>query len=415
MSGSARSSPSGSRRSSVGSAPRASTRPRPRASLPVSSTRPRARRSPSSTSPTSSAASIEAARSWRDDFAGAVVAEYGEERGSRLARAWSGAFPEAYKEDFNPGVGAADLGRLEAIEGDEGIKVQALFEQVDAGRGEARLKVSGSALRVRSAKSCRCSPRWASRWSTNGPTTHGPRPRVLIYEFGLRYGRRCPTPPARCSRTRCGRCGRLRDRRLYGLVLWLGLTWCRRPCCVREVHAEGNCLFRAGLHRGRAARNVDITRLRPPLRGAGRPRVTCRAAARAEVGIERPTSRPSTAWSASTTTWIRAYLTDIEALLRTNHSFQPLGPTRAVGGLHRYMSGSSLSCSAIWACWSRGWSSRCSSTRAGWRVCTWSACCARWPARPAVGDELPTEALVVEGADGQEHVHRAGGREGGSP
>ena len=44
----------------------------------------------------------EASRSWRDDFATAVMSEYGEESGARLARQYLDSFPEAYKEDFLP-------------------------------------------------------------------------------------------------------------------------------------------------------------------------------------------------------------------------------------------------------------------------------------------------------------------------
>ena len=43
----------------------------------------------------------DASRSWRDDFATATVTEYGEDRGSRLARSYADSFPEAYKEDFS--------------------------------------------------------------------------------------------------------------------------------------------------------------------------------------------------------------------------------------------------------------------------------------------------------------------------
>ncbi len=94
----------------------------------------------------------EASRSWRDDFVAAVVHDYGEERGSQLARTWSEAFPEAYKEDYSPQRGSADLGRIEAIEGDQGIDL-ALFEQDERGgvfrRGESRLKVFGWVSRSR--------------------------------------------------------------------------------------------------------------------------------------------------------------------------------------------------------------------------------------------------------------------------
>ncbi len=68
----------------------------------------------------------EASRSWRDDFVASVVHDYGEERGSQLARAWSDAFPEAYKEDYSPQRGSADLGRIEAIEGETGHRPGAL-------------------------------------------------------------------------------------------------------------------------------------------------------------------------------------------------------------------------------------------------------------------------------------------------
>ena len=54
----------------------------------------------------------EAARSWRDDFVTAVVAEYGEEAGSRLARHYADSFPEAYKEDFDPRTAASDVERM---------------------------------------------------------------------------------------------------------------------------------------------------------------------------------------------------------------------------------------------------------------------------------------------------------------
>ena len=47
----------------------------------------------------------EASRSWRDDFATAVMSEYGEESGARLARQYVDSFPEAYKEDFLPATG----------------------------------------------------------------------------------------------------------------------------------------------------------------------------------------------------------------------------------------------------------------------------------------------------------------------
>ncbi len=86
----------------------------------------------------------EASRSWRDDFIQAVIAEYGEEVGTILGRRYAESFPEAYKEDFSARTASVDLGRLEAIRTDgphDGGLDLSLYEHLDAGPGEARLKV----------------------------------------------------------------------------------------------------------------------------------------------------------------------------------------------------------------------------------------------------------------------------------
>ena len=57
----------------------------------------------------------DATRSWTDDFLVALHEQFGEETGSRLARTYGDAFPEAYKEDFTPRVAAADVRRMEEV------------------------------------------------------------------------------------------------------------------------------------------------------------------------------------------------------------------------------------------------------------------------------------------------------------
>ena len=96
------------------SSPSGSTSPRPRACT-SSSTCPRASQIPDVDTADLERRLTEASRSWRDDFATAVIAEYGEEVGTRLGRRYADSFPEAYKEDFSARTAAVDLGRLEAI------------------------------------------------------------------------------------------------------------------------------------------------------------------------------------------------------------------------------------------------------------------------------------------------------------
>ena len=64
----------------------------------------------------------------------------GEDAGSQLSRRYQDSFPEAYKEDFTPRTASVDLGRLEAIQGEEGVD-HSLYQDLDAASGEARLKI----------------------------------------------------------------------------------------------------------------------------------------------------------------------------------------------------------------------------------------------------------------------------------
>jgi len=81
----------------------------------------------------------EATRSWTDDFMDALREQFGEENGASLGRRYGSAFPEAYKEDFAPAVGAADVRRLEGV-ADDSILLS-LYTPVGGAEGEARIKV----------------------------------------------------------------------------------------------------------------------------------------------------------------------------------------------------------------------------------------------------------------------------------
>ncbi|HET6627774.1 MAG TPA: NAD-glutamate dehydrogenase [Nocardioidaceae bacterium] len=206
----------------------------------------------------------EAARSWRDDFVSAVHSEFGEEQGSRLARAYGDSFPEAYKEDYPPRTAAVDLGRLESIPGEEGLALS-LYEPVDAAPGEARLKVFriGAPLSLSGVLPI---------LSTMGVEVIDERPYGLeglrrescIYDFGLRYGKPLP-PKARGlfqDTVSAVWDGSNESDGFNALVLAAGLTW--RQATLLRAYAkymrQGGTPFAQDYIEGALKGNVDITR-----------------------------------------------------------------------------------------------------------------------------------------------------------
>ncbi len=293
----------------------------------------------------------EASRSWRDDFMAAVVGEHGEERGSQLARAWSDAFPEAYKEDYSPQRGSADLGRIEAIEGEEGIDL-ALFDQdKKAGtyrRGESRLKVFrvGEPLSLSSM---------LPMLTSMGVEVVDERPYELeglarpsyIYEFGLRHGRVLP-PHERTLFAQALRAVWDGYNEIDGfnqLVLAAGLTW--RQATVLRAYAkylkQGNSPFALDYIEEALRSNVDITRLLVELfesrfdPGRGEDRVldadSEARVAKVEAIEERLASALDDVVSLDHDRILRSYRTLVRATLRTNF-FQ----RTADGEVHPYIS-----------------------------------------------------------------------------
>jgi glutamate dehydrogenase len=207
----------------------------------------------------------EAARSWRDDFQAAVLAEFGEESGAALGRSYAQAFPEAYKEDYPPRTGAADLGRLEAVDGEEGIALS-LYERMDALPGEARLKVYriGPPLSLSQVLPV---------LSTMGVEVVDERPYDLeglprqsyIYDFGLRYGTALPHGARELFQdtVKAVWAGLNESDRFNALVLAAGLTW--RQTVVLRAYAkymrQGGTPFAQDSIEDALRGNVDITRL----------------------------------------------------------------------------------------------------------------------------------------------------------
>ncbi len=210
----------------------------------------------------------DAARSWTDDFTTAVVGERGESEGTRLARHYAECFPEAYKEDFAPRTGAVDLAHLEALTIDEeghGLDLT-LYEQVDAGRGEVRLKVYrvGPPLSLSQV---------LPMLSSMGVEVVDERPyelegferRTYVYEFGLRYSGSLPDD-ARALFTDALRAvwdGRSEVDGFNALVLAAGLTW--RQASVLRAYAkylkQGGTPFALDYIETALVTNVELTRM----------------------------------------------------------------------------------------------------------------------------------------------------------
>ncbi|MBW8751161.1 MAG: NAD-glutamate dehydrogenase [Propionibacteriales bacterium] len=287
----------------------------------------------------------EAARSWRDDFSAAVLAEYGEEKGSRLARRYANSFPEAYKEDYTPRTGAADLGRLEQVE-DEGAIGLSLYESLEAAVGEARLKIYrvGAPLSLSQV---------LPTLSAMGVEVVDERPYELeglptpsyIYDFGLRYAGGLPANARDLFQDTVLAVwdGRSESDGFNALVLSVGLSW--RQALLLRAYAkhmrQGGTPFAQDYIEDALRINVDITRLLvqlfearfdPGRNGDLAADSESRTAKCADLE-ERILRALDDVSSLDHDRILRSYLTAIKATLRTNF-FQDAHD----GGVHPYVS-----------------------------------------------------------------------------
>ncbi|GAB7007441.1 NAD-glutamate dehydrogenase [Nocardioides sp. AN3] len=289
---------------------------------------------------------VEASRSWRDDFTQAVIAEYGEEVGATLGRRYADSFPEGYKEDYSPRTAAVDLGRLEGIRtdgpADSGLDLS-LYERLDASPGEVRLKVYriGDPLSLSQVL-----PMLASMgvevvderpYELEGLERHS-----LIYEFGLRYGKKLPRGARELFQDalRAVWDGFNETDGFNGLVLAAGLTW--RQATVLRAYAKymRQCRspFAQDYIEDALRGNVDITRLLVSLFEARFD------PAQIDPGTPKPDQQERLEQrilqaldgvaSLDHDRILRSYLTHIKATLRTNY-FQT---DPATGGPHPYLS-----------------------------------------------------------------------------
>ena len=79
-------------------------------------------------------------RRWSDDLADLLTVGVGEQEADRLLRRYSGAFPEAYKEDFGASTAVADLRQLEALPDTDGLSFDVYTPGADD-PADRRLKI----------------------------------------------------------------------------------------------------------------------------------------------------------------------------------------------------------------------------------------------------------------------------------
>ncbi|HEX8304480.1 MAG TPA: NAD-glutamate dehydrogenase [Jatrophihabitans sp.] len=79
-------------------------------------------------------------RRWSDDLADLLTVGVGEQEADRMLRRYSGAFPEAYKEDFGASTAVADLRRLEALPDVDGLSFEVYTPAADD-PADRRLKI----------------------------------------------------------------------------------------------------------------------------------------------------------------------------------------------------------------------------------------------------------------------------------
>jgi glutamate dehydrogenase len=267
----------------------------------------------------------DATRSWTDDFAVAVTEEFGEEQGARLARSYADAFPEAYKEDFLARAGAADVRRLEGL-GSAPIALS-LYSPVDAGTGEARLKVyrTGSPLSLSEVLPV---------LSSMGVEVVDERPYELereqgkawIYDFGLR--RSAPLPDG--SRALFADAfmavwaGRAESDGFSALVLDASLSW--RQVSILRAYAkyfrQGGSPFSQAYIESSLVSNQSIARLLVTLFEArfdpeGQADQDKREESTAEIEEQILAALDDVA-SLDQDRILRSYLLSIKATLRTN-------------------------------------------------------------------------------------------------
>ncbi|MFG1624774.1 NAD-glutamate dehydrogenase [Kribbella sp. NPDC049227] len=277
---------------------------------------------------------VEATRAWEDDFTAALHAQGGDGAVTQLARRYAGAFPEAYKEDFDARVAVKDVTVLESLPPDNGLAMSLYSPLDEEWEGERRFKVyrTGSALSLSQV---------LPHLTHMGVEVIDERPyeirrgdaTVYIYDFGLK------APEKTDEREELRKLfsdtfqavwqGRAESDKLNALVLRGNLSW-RQVSILRAYQRyirQGGTPFSQDYIQNTFLNHVDVAGLLvqlfevsfDPARGAGDDPDRIAQTAQLEKEI---LAALDTVQSLDEDRILRSYLTVIKATLRTNY-FQP--------------------------------------------------------------------------------------------
>ncbi|WP_431953899.1 NAD-glutamate dehydrogenase [Actinacidiphila sp. bgisy167] len=283
----------------------------------------------------------DAARSWADGFAEALVSECGEERAAELTRRYAHAFPDGYRADFTPRAAVADLQHLERLRGEDFCL--SLYEPVGAAPDERRFKIYRTGAPVSLSAVLPVLQRLGVEVIDERPyeLRRADGSRAWIYDFGLRIDpslgdlgddARERFQDAFSATWK----GQAENDGFNSLVLRAGLSW--RQAMVLRAYAKylrqaGTAFsqeymedtLRNNVHTTRLLVNLFQARLSPDHQRAGS-ELTDALLEEVDAALEQVASLDEDRI-------LRSFLTLIKATLRTNY-FQ-----RAEGGRpHAYVS-----------------------------------------------------------------------------
>ncbi|MDX6249495.1 MAG: glutamate dehydrogenase [Kribbellaceae bacterium] len=279
---------------------------------------------------------VEATRAWQDDFREALHALGGDGAVTKLSSEYAGAFPEAYKEDFDARVAVKDAVVLAGLPAEDGLAMSLYTPLDEEWVGERRFKVyrTGTALSL-SQVLPHLTHMGVEVIDERPYDIHRPGGTAYIYDFGLRapsdYEEKEEIRTLFSDTFQAVWEGRAESDKLNALVIRGSLSW-RQVSILRAYQKyirQGGTPFSQDYIENTFLNHVDVAGLLvqlfetsfDPARGAADDPDRQNAVDQLEKEI---VAALDTVKSLDEDRILRSYLTVIRATLRTNY-YQP-GP-----------------------------------------------------------------------------------------